>query len=84
MPKINFKFHKNATTASRNAVLATLREAGALAVRPLFPETDDEELATMYIAETADDPASKALIEHLNKSKAIDFAEPQARRKLVR
>jgi hypothetical protein len=84
MPKVNFKFHKDATTASRTAVLANLKAAGAVAVRPLFPETDDEDLATMYIAETPDDPASKALIEHLNKSKAIDFAELQPRRKLVR
>jgi hypothetical protein len=84
MPKINFKFHKHATPASRNAVLSELKSHGATAVRPLFPEALDQELATMYIAETADDASSQLLIKHLNGSKAIDFAEPQARRKLVR
>lgn len=84
MPKINFKFHRTATADLRDAVLSELKTRGATEVRPLFPGTDDQDLATMYLADTADELSSQALIKHLNGCKAVDFAEPQVKRKLVR
>ncbi len=84
MPTINFRFHANAGADARHALLSELKAHGATTVRPLFPETSDPDLATMYIAETANDASSQALLKHLNGCTAIDFAEMQASRKLVR
>jgi hypothetical protein len=63
-----------------------LREGATLdvpgAVR-LFPDDDDPELASLYVIELPDDEAEHTLGE-LKRSSAVEFAEPQAERRLHR
>jgi hypothetical protein len=48
---------------------------------PLFPDEDDPELASLYVVELPDDDAEETL-ERLKRSSAVEFAEPQAERRL--
>ena len=61
-----------------------LREGGNVdvpgAVR-LFPDEDDPELASLYVVELPDDDAEETLAK-LKRSSAVEFAEPQAERRL--
>jgi hypothetical protein len=63
-----------------------LREGASVdlpgAVR-LFPDDDDPELASLYVVELPDDEAEDTLRE-LKRSTAVEFAEPQAERRLHR
>jgi hypothetical protein len=63
-----------------------LREGASVdlpgAVR-LFPDDDDPELASLYVVELPDDAAEDTLRE-LKRSTAVEFAEPQAERRLHR
>ena len=47
----------------------------------LFPDEDDPELASLYVVELPDDQAEDTL-EKLKHSSAVEFAEPQAERRL--
>ena len=47
----------------------------------LFPDERDPELATLYVVELPDDDAADTLAE-LQRSAAVEFAEPQAARRL--
>jgi len=57
---------------------ATLDVPGAV---QLFPDETDPELATLYVVEVPDDDADDALGE-LKRSSAVEFAEPEAERRL--
>jgi hypothetical protein len=57
---------------------ATLDVPGAV---QLFPDETDPELATLYVVEVADDDAADTLGE-LKRSSAVEFAEPEAERRL--
>jgi hypothetical protein len=57
---------------------ATVDVAGAV---PLFPDEDDPELASLYVVELPDEDAEETLRE-LKRSSAVEFAEPQAERRL--
>lgn len=57
---------------------ATLDVPGAV---QLFPDDADPELASVYVVELPDDEAADALDE-LKRSSAVEFAEPQAERRL--
>jgi hypothetical protein len=59
---------------------ATLDVAGAV---PLFPDEDDPELASLYVVELPDEEAEETLTS-LQRSSAVEFAEPQAERGLHR
>lgn len=63
-----------------------LREGASVdvpgAVR-LFPDDDDPELASLYVVELPDDEA-KDTLRKLKRSTAVEFAEPQAERRLHR
>jgi hypothetical protein len=48
---------------------------------PIFPDEDDPELASLYVVELPDDDAEETL-ERLKRSSAVEFAEPQAERRL--
>ncbi len=78
--KIQFKFHEQADDEQRRRVLDRL-DRDADQVERLFPADDDPELATQYVADLKDESAAKAL-ELLKGSKAVQFAEPQADRRL--
>jgi len=47
----------------------------------LFPDESDPELASLYVLEVPDDDADGRLDE-LKRSSAIEFAEPEATRRL--
>ena len=57
---------------------ATLDVPGAV---QLFPAEADPELAALYVVEVPDDDAADALGE-LKRSSAVEFAEPEAERRL--
>jgi hypothetical protein len=57
---------------------ATLDVPGAV---QLFPDETDPELATLYVVEVPDDDAADTLGE-LKSSSAVEFAEPEAERRL--
>jgi hypothetical protein len=57
---------------------ATLDVPGAV---QLFPGEADPELAALYVVEVPDDDAADALGE-LKRSSAVEFAEPEAERRL--
>jgi hypothetical protein len=59
---------------------ATLDVPGAV---PLFPDEADPELASLYVLELPDDEAEERLRD-LKRSRAVEFAEPQAERGLHR
>ncbi len=78
--RIQFKFHEQADDEQRRRVLERL-DRDADQVERLFPADDDPELATQYVAHLQDESASKALAM-LKRSKVVQFAEPQAERRL--
>jgi hypothetical protein len=57
---------------------ATLDVPGAV---QLFPEETDPELAALYVVDVPDDDAADTLGE-LKRSSAVEFAEPEAERRL--
>jgi hypothetical protein len=68
--KIQFKLREGATLDLPGAV-------------PLFPDEADPELASLYVVELPDDEAADTLSK-LKRSNAVEFAEPQAERRLHR
>ena len=63
-----------------------LREGASLDVdgaQRLFPDEDDPELASLYVVELPDTEAEETLTK-LKRSSAVEFAEPQAERRLHR
>jgi hypothetical protein len=71
--RIQLKFREDADEGERRRVLDGLDSAEAL-----FPDDHDPELATLYVAELADEQALGAL----QRDRAVEFAEPEAERKL--
>ena len=56
---------------------------GVLAVTQTFPDEKDDELCRLYVVEV--DPAKSAeALQTLQNNPAIEYAEPTARRKLIR
>ena len=61
-----------------------LREGASLEVPgavQLFPDESDPELASLYVLEVPDDDADGRL-DQLKRSSAVEFAEPEAKRRL--
>jgi hypothetical protein len=81
--KLHFQFKPAVAADGRQRVIAELTARGAVEVHPLLPEEQDEELARLYVA-SSDDERAGQMIEFLRRSDAIEFAEREARRKLVR
>lgn len=80
--RLLFKFKESAPPGERERVLTRLRKHGAEAVEPLFLEVGDDELASMFVIDTADDAADR-LLARLRDDGAIEYAERDVRRKLV-
>jgi len=72
--KIRLKFREHSSEGERRNVLDTL----APTAERLFPEDEDPELASLYVAELADPESLQAL----RRAKAVEFAEPEAERRL--
>ncbi|MEK6274333.1 MAG: hypothetical protein AABM30_03255 [Actinomycetota bacterium] len=79
--KYQIKFHENARNTDRQAVLEEVaRRRGR--VEPLFPDESDVELASLFVANV---PAQSndAVLAILGDSPAVEFVEPEVRRKLI-
>jgi hypothetical protein len=79
-----FKFRATAGAVQRRQLIHELGEQGAGAVRRLFPGDDDPELSALYVLDVASEAEGRRLLRLLNASKAVEFAEPEVRRKLIR
>ena len=75
--RIRFKFRDNANPGARAEVLDGLPADAAR----LFPAETDPELAALYVTAVADADGAKAL-QHLQRSAAVEFAEPEPERRL--
>ncbi len=82
--KLQFKFREKAAKAAREKVIGALAAQGATDVRPLFPDETDAELTTLYVVDCKDKASGQRLLKLLNASKAVEFAEGELRRKLIR
>lgn len=80
--KLQFKFKDGAAAAERREVVRALKEEGLTDVRPLFPGAKDSQLDSLYLVELNGRDGDEVLTL-LNSSSAVDFAEPEVRRKLV-
>jgi hypothetical protein len=78
--KLYFKLRAE-HAAERGAVFDALARAG-VEVRRLFPDRDDEELSSLFVAETGDASANERALELLRKSPAVEFGEREPRRRL--
>ena len=81
--KLQVKFRQGASDAQVDKVLDALVERGADDVRPLFPGSGDAQLGALYMVET-NGGSGERLLRLLDKSDVVEFAEPEARRKLAR
>jgi hypothetical protein len=80
--KLHLKLRVGASDAEREGIVRLAREAGASDVRPLFPETTDTELASFQMVDVGSAAAIPKLLKSLGKHKAVEFVEPEVRRKL--
>jgi hypothetical protein len=70
--KIRLKFAEGVSAHERRRVLESLE-----AVERVFPDEADPELAALYVAE-----ADELRLAALQRSAAVDFAEPEPERRL--
>jgi hypothetical protein len=75
--RIRFKFRESANPGQREEVLDGLPTDA----ERLFPKETDPELAALYVTSVADAHGANAL-RHLQRSDAVEFAEPEAERHL--
>jgi len=80
-PKLHLKLLPTVKPAAREALFQAAKEAGALSVRPLFPESTDEELATLYTVDAKDAAAVPRLLK-LQEHEAVEFVEEEVKRRL--
>jgi hypothetical protein len=80
--KLQLKLRQGLPEAERRTALRLAQEAGASSVRPLFPGTTDEELASLYMVDVDSDAAVPRLMKALRSHKGVEFVEPEVQRKL--
>jgi len=81
--KLQLKFREDASQAQREQVVQALaNEEGAGDVRPLFPDATDPMRSALYVVD-ADDHSEGPLLSFLERADAVEFAEPEVRRKLA-
>ena len=81
--KLQVKFRPGTSSDRVDEVLGALAERGADDVRPLFPGSGDPDLGALYVVET-DGAGRDGLLRLLDRYDVVEFAEPEARRKLAR
>ena len=82
--KVHFKFKATTNQRAQEKVFAALRGQGATGVRPLFPGDTHKQLARLYSAEVNDEAEQQRALALLKKSSAVEFAEPEVTRRLIR
>lgn len=80
---LQLKFKEGASPAQRCQVVDHLAAHGAAEVRPLFPDATDSIRSSLYIVRMSDGD-EEPLLQFLNKAAAVEFAEREVRRKLVK
>jgi len=81
--RVQFKLRQQVPEDERAEIIGSLSEYGAERVRRLFPGEPDPELSTLYTLEAADQASAQRLLDVLNNSSAVEFAETEAPRKLI-
>ena len=76
------KFREDASQAQREQVIEGLSRQGASDVRPLFPDASDPMRSALYVVD-ADDRTERPLLSFLQDADAVEFAEPEVRRRLA-
>jgi hypothetical protein len=79
MTTLRMKLREDAGEDARRDVVTGLEELGAT-VEPLFP--GDPELSTLFTVSVDDDHATQA-VSLLARSRAVEFAEQEAGRRLI-
>jgi hypothetical protein len=81
MTTLRLKLRDDAGDEARDDVVAGLERLGGT-VEPLFPGDADPELATLFTVSVDDDSATQA-VSLLARSRAVEFAEQEAGRRLI-
>jgi hypothetical protein len=81
--RLLFKFRESAAPPDRERVLSSMREHGARAVEPLFPDARDDELASVFVLDPGSESESDAMLALLRGEEAVEYAEPEVTRKLA-
>lgn len=83
--KLQFKFANKTGNSARQRVLDAISEFGVSAPpHPLLPDETDAELAALYVVDVDTQKQADKLVALLEHSSAIEFVEPEVRRKLIR
>jgi Asp-tRNA(Asn)/Glu-tRNA(Gln) amidotransferase A subunit family amidase len=80
---VQFKFRDDTSSDDRQELIAKLEDNGAERVEALFPDATDDELTTLYRAMVGDDSQFSKLMRLLKRSRKVEFAEPEADRRLI-
>ncbi|OFZ98587.1 MAG: hypothetical protein A3H35_15075 [Betaproteobacteria bacterium RIFCSPLOWO2_02_FULL_62_17] len=80
--KLQLKFRNGTSAAQRSSVIARATRAGAVAVRPLFPEDTDGELASLYVVDVDTKKSHDTVRSLLSGEKHVEFIEAEVKRKL--
>jgi hypothetical protein len=80
--KLHLKLRTDANEAERQSAFRLARETGAQGIRPLFPEATDDDLASLITIDVSNETAVPKLLKALGAHKAVEFVEPEVRRKL--
>jgi hypothetical protein len=81
--KVQFKFRENTSNNDREQLIAQLGDGGADSIEPVFPDAPDKELAAFYRALISDERQYTKLLRMLKRSTKVEFAEPEATRRLI-
>jgi predicted house-cleaning NTP pyrophosphatase (Maf/HAM1 superfamily) len=79
--RVQLKLREASSARERKTFLKRL-ETEVEHVEPLFPEETDDELASMYVLDLADD-APKDTLTKLAREPEVEFAEPEVSRRLI-
>lgn len=79
--ELQLKFKESASDDARRVVLDKLASQGARKVAPLFPDSGDRYLKSLYTVDAGDDRAH--LLGLLQAEDAVEVAEPAMRRRLL-
>jgi meiotically up-regulated gene 157 (Mug157) protein len=79
--RVQLKLSEASSTHDRNRFLKRL-ESEVEHVERLFPEETDDELASLYVLDLADD-APKDTLTKLSREPEVEFAEPEVSRRLI-
>jgi hypothetical protein len=81
--KLQLKFREDASDEQREQVIDDLSAECAAAVRPLFPDATDGVRGSLYIVDL-NGASETRVLRFLDRADAVEFAEPEVRRRLIR